>query len=451
MPKHPKNPPPEFNEVYQTWQVDRLLSDIIRTYSCVRKKKSEQIYQKTELSPTIRDYLLLLLAGKSPTEIAGQFCKQPTQTQKDTVRHRLSKELYPAIAELLTQRSILFNKLQWNAIPDLLAKAGYKLSPQPTQTNSAITPSEITLLLQAGLKQHLLISEQYQTWDWSNNYTQLAHNWSDIELYIKWCNTPERYQALKILLQNTRQYTYIYGCWQKRWEQVEALLQVIDLGDAATIAEAKVEKGWLLTLSNHWQEATRLWEQISLQSDPVLLLKIAKNQAVWSLQQQLYPQALEYLQQARLHLQRCHLDPERLQKWEIILDYYEPQIYFRQGKYPLAKSLYQQAWERTRQLGWHRMSVAFQNWMACLAMIEGNLHQARYWLEQGLNESRQYNDLQCIACYNLSLARLEKLEGNLSKSRFFATQALTDFTALKMLDRIANAQKFLSDISETEM
>ncbi|MFM6402398.1 MAG: hypothetical protein ACKPFF_37445, partial [Planktothrix sp.] len=106
-------------------------------------------------------------------------------------------------------------------------------------------------------------SEQYQIWDWSNHCNQLAHNWSDLELFIKWCQTPERYQSLKILLQNTRQYSYIYSSYPKRLEQVEGLLKVADLQDTATIMEATLEKSWLLTLMNRWEEAAKFHQELS--------------------------------------------------------------------------------------------------------------------------------------------------------------------------------------------
>ncbi|MGL4378239.1 MAG: hypothetical protein ACRCT1_17495 [Microcoleaceae cyanobacterium] len=447
MIQQPNNPRPEFHEIYQTWQVERLLDDVLDAYNCIRAQGQKRIYQIKELSPTLRDYLLLLLAGKNPQKIASQFGDNPTKTQADTVRHRLSNELYPAIRKLLEQRGISFKKVQWQIIPDLLEKAGYKILT-PSSPNDSFSPNlNLTLkVAEAGLKQYLFISEQYQIWDWSNHCPQLAHNWSDLELFIKWCRTPERYQSLNILLQNTRQYSYIYGSYPKRLEQVEGLLQVADLKDTATIRETMLEKSWLLTLMNRWEEAAQLYQQISAHSDPVFQLKMTKNRAVWYLQQQQFPQALDHLNQARVLLDRCHLDPQRAQKWQIILDYYEPQIYFHQEKYALAESCYQKAWDNTRQLGWQRMRIVLQNWMARIALVRGDSYQARYQLERGLQKSLQYDDCQSIACYNLSLARLEKVEGNFPKSRYWATEALSKFTNLGMVDKIIQAQSFLRSL-----
>ncbi len=447
MIQQPNPPRPAFHEVYQTWQVDRLLKDVLHAHHSIRSQGQNRIYQIKELSPTLRDYLLQLLAGKSPQKIARRFGENPTKAQADTVRHRLSQELYPAIAKLLETRGISFKKVQWQIIPDLLEKAGYKILPKSSQNDSF--SSHLNLMVkvaEAGLKQYLFISEQYQIWDWSNYCPQLAHNWSDLELFIKWCQTPERYQSLKILLQNTRQYSYIYGSYPKRLEQVEGLLQVADLKDTATIIETMLEKSWLLTLINRWEEAAQLSQQISSYSDPVFQLKMAKNQAVWYLQQQQFPQALEHLNQARFLLERCHLDPQRAQKWQIILDYYEPQIYFHQEKYALAQSLYQKAWDNTRQFGWQRMSIVLQNWMARIALVRGEYDHARYQLERGLQKCLQYDDCQSIACYNLSLARLEKVEGNFPKSRSWATEALSKFTKLGMVDKIIQAQSFLRSL-----
>lgn len=447
MVKQSKNPPPEFHEVYQTWQVERLLADLLYAHNCVRAEKQNRTYQIKELSPTLRDYLLLLLAGKKPTEIASRFCKNPTKAQGGTVRHRLSKYLYPAIAKLLEQRSISFKKVEWQIIPDLLEKAGYKILPQSSQSDLFSSNSGLTLqIAEAGLKQYIFISEQYQILDWPNHGTQLAQNWSDLELFIKWCQAPERYQSLKILLQNTQQYSYIYGSYQKRLEQVEGLLQVADLKDTATITEAILEKSWLLTLMNSWKEADKLYQLIPSDSDPILQLKLTKNQAVWHLQQQHYPQSLDYLRQARIILKHCHLDPERAQRWQIILDYYEPQIYFHLEQYSSAQSLYQKAWDNAKQFGWQRIAVALQNWMARIALVKGDFYQARYQLEQGLQTSLLYDDCQLNACYNLSLARLEKVEGNFSKSRYWGTEALRKFENLGMVDKIIQAQSLLKSL-----
>lgn len=447
MIQQPNNPPPEFHEVYQTWQVERLLADLLHAYNCIREKKQKKIYQIKELSPTLRDYLLLLLAGKSPIEIASQFGNKPTKTQADTVRHRLSQELYPVIAKLLQQRSISFKKVQSQNIPDLLEKAGYKILPKSNQSDLFSCDFGLTLqIAEAGLKQYLFISEQYQILDWPNHCTKLAQNWSDLELFIEWCQAPERYQSLKILLQNTQQYSYIYGSYQKRLEQVEGLLKVADLKDTATITEAILEKSWILTLMNSWKEADKLYQLISSNSDPILQLKLTKNQAVWYLQQQQYSQALDYLQQARIILKHCYLDPERSQRWQIILDYYEPQIYFHLEQYSLAQSLYQKAWDKAKQFGWQRIAVAFQNWMARIALVKGDFYQARYRLEEGLQTSLLYDDCQLNACYNLSLARLEKVEGNFSKSRYWGMEALSKFEKLGMVDKIIQAQSLLKSL-----
>ncbi|HAO09716.1 MAG TPA: hypothetical protein DCQ51_00665 [Planktothrix sp. UBA8407] len=447
MIQQPDNPPPELHEVYQTWQVDRLLADLLHAYDSIRAERQNRINKIKELSPTLRDYLLLLLAGKSPKEIASHFCHHPNQAQADTVRHRLSQELYPVIAKLLQQRSISFKTVQWQIIPDLLEKAGYKILPKSNQSDLFSPDLGLTLqIAEAGLKQYLFISEQYQILDWPNQGTKLAQNWSDLELFIKWCQAPERYQSLKILLQNTQQYSYIYGSYQKRLDQIEGLLQVADLKDTATITEAILEKSWLLTLMNSWKEADKLYQIISSNSDPILQLKLTKNQAVWHLQQQHYSQSLEYLRQARIILKYCHLDPERSQRWQIILDYYEPQIYFHLEQYSLAQSLYQKAWDKAKQFGWQRITFALQNWMARIALVKGDFYQARYRLEHGLQTSLLYDDCQLNACYNLSLARLEKVEGNFSKSRYWGTEALSKFENLGMVDKVIQAQSLLKSL-----
>lgn len=443
MVKQLNHSSPEMQEIYQIWSVEDLLTDILHAYNCIREERQAKIYNIKKLSCTFQNYLLLLLAGKNPKYIADQLGSKP-----DTVRRRLSQEFYPVIAKLLEQRGISFKNLQWQIIPDLLEKAGYKILASLNQSD--LYPSDdlnlTSKVAEAGLKQYLLISEQYQIWDWSNHCLNLAQNWPDLELFIKWCQNRDHYQSLKILLKNTQQYSAIYGSYKKRLEQVEGLLQVADIKDITTIREATLEKSWLLTLMNRWEEANKLSQQISSQSEPLLQLKMKKNQAIWYLQQGLFTKALESLQEARGLLKFCYLDQERLQKWQIILDYYEPQIYFHQENYPLAKSLYQRTLENTRQLGCQRMTIVLQNWIARIALVQGDCCQARYLLEQGLQKSSQYDDYQSIACYNLSLARLEKVEKNISKSRSFATEALDKFTTLGMVDKVIQAKIFLQNL-----
>lgn len=415
-----QNQSEEFSEVDREWDILRLSTHL-------------EAAKGRKLSPTLRKYLRGLLCGHSPAQIAEKL-----HLQGITVRKRLSHELYPDIEVMLECQTGNFVKVKdWHQVRDLLERAGYRK-----------TPDGIALLLEAGLKGYVTLSEQYQLSDWQTNYKELAADWGNLQSVlqsvVKWCKSAKQYDAFRTLLQNLKEYNYIYGCWQERMDGLEWLIRLADQhDDRNTLIEATLEKGWLLILMNRENEAHKLFRQTADLKNPWLQLRLAKHQAVLHLRQQRFIEALNYLNQAQNLLPYSNLEIQRYQRWQTTINYYQAQVYFQQRELKQAESLYHKALEQAQSVGWHRMTVAIQNWLARGAIVRGELTQAKHLLESGLTKSWQYHDKQCIAFYSLSFARLNQAQGNSSEAWKWAEQASNEFTVLGMLNKAAEAKRLV--------
>ncbi|NER05082.1 MAG: NACHT domain-containing protein [Okeania sp. SIO3C4] len=116
----------EFSEAYQNWEIDRLYLDLADAGG-------------KPLSPNAKIFLRGVLCANSPNEIAKKLNYQ-SKNLSDTVRQTLSKEVYPAIENLVNSG----NKINWrktseNSVYRLLKDYRKKLE------NSPPTPTEIKI------------------------------------------------------------------------------------------------------------------------------------------------------------------------------------------------------------------------------------------------------------------------------------------------------------------
>ena len=105
-------PDEEFSEGYTNWDVERLYTDLAGTNS-------------KSLSRNAKRFLRGVLCGYSPAEIAKK-CRYRGKDPSATVRQTLSKEIYPAIEELLKPSE----KIEWNKVQVPRLLEGYRKKPK---------------------------------------------------------------------------------------------------------------------------------------------------------------------------------------------------------------------------------------------------------------------------------------------------------------------------------
>ncbi|MFZ1028563.1 MAG: NACHT domain-containing protein [Limnoraphis robusta] len=125
MTSNPQQFEEEFSEAYEKFEIERLLSDLTQATHIQEKKK------KKDFSPASKAGLLGRLCGFSRDKIARK-----SRCENETIRQALSREIYPALTEILN----LEENIDWqeqNVVAELLHE--YRKKPR----NSSAASSDI--------------------------------------------------------------------------------------------------------------------------------------------------------------------------------------------------------------------------------------------------------------------------------------------------------------------
>ncbi|WP_017747026.1 tetratricopeptide repeat protein [Scytonema hofmannii] len=109
-----------------------------------------------------------------------------------------------------------------------------------------------------------------------------------------------------------------------------------------------------------------------------------------------------------------------------------------------AKTLFQEVIQKAENINWHRVINSAQNWLADIAIEQGERHEAQQLITKGLTVAESSNNKRRLARYQRSFARWEKQWGSIESARHYATKAMNGFNLLGML-RDAEEMKWFLD------
>jgi LuxR family glucitol operon transcriptional activator len=112
--------------------------------------------------------------------------------------------------------------------------------------------------------------------------------------------------------------------------------------------------------------------------------------------------------------------------------YYQGQILYRQDNYQQAQITFEQALAKAQQIQWQKATAAINNWLADIALINGDLVETRRLLEFSLPMAQINKDQRIIAFHKATFAKLEKASGNEIIAHRLAKEAAEVFAGLKM-------------------
>ena len=300
---------------------------------------------------------------------------------------------------------------------------------------------------------YLRFSEEYGAKDWKEwhlEYTHLELEWENVQAVLEWCAAKERYVNVLALWRQIKGYAHVRGYWDDRLDWTDWLIQAAEQRtDWSTAAEVMYDRGWTLTLMGQpkcLDEASILLQRawgLKDYKDLSFRLELVTSMVVLCIRQQQFDQAHQWLSQKQTMLEQAGLEEgERHRQWIHSL-YYEAEIYFKAGDYAQAKTLYQQALEQAIAVGWQRAINAIQNWLADVAIEQGNLEEAQHLLEQGLPVAERNKDKRSIAFHHRSFALLEQLRGHQLQAQRWAKEAAEGFESLRMIPQAREMRDLL--------
>lgn len=162
-------------------------------------------------------------------------------------------------------------------------------------------------------------------------------------------------------------------------------------------------------------------------------VELAIHIAVLRIQQQQFEAATQWLHEAQQLLETAPTENEATQRSHIHLLYYQGEIDYKTRNYDAAAICFQQVLQQAEAMGWQRAIFLARDWLADIAIQQGNFNEAQSLLAEGLWVAEANRD-QCRAAFcQRSLARLEKSLGNRAIAYRWAEAAKQGFEQLGMV------------------
>ena len=279
----------------------------------------------------------------------------------------------------------------------------------------------------------------HQNWKEWHEYKVLDAEWENIQAAIEWCIEQERYDDFGQFWDYVKGYTHHYGYWTERLTWMHWWIQSAEeRSDTATIAQAQRDRAWTLTLSgkpDHLVEAEQLLRQAWELRDPAdwqFQLELTLEQGTLGLHQGQLETAHRWLQQARQLLPQVPFEATDRLRYAIRIDYYEAEVWCRQGQDAQAKLLYDQVLQNAQTAGWQQVEIYTSNWLAEIALRQTDLDRAETLLSQSLPIAQGQQDKRSIAFHNRTWAHLEQLKGNQLDFQQWSEAAIASFMELGM-------------------
>ncbi len=329
---------------------------------------------------------------------------------------------------------------------------------------------------------YLSFAREHGSKDWKewNDYQPLEQEWENITEVMEWCiardseankerlrqhgakalrhevqqQSADRYTDACQLWRDVKCYTYSQGYRRSRLTYWETALDWLNLLIQAaqsrqhwsTAAEMMGDRAWKLTLMGQPQHLaaagilfTQAWELLCHQA-PNWQVELAIHIATWHIQQQQFTLATQWLDRAKALLDNAQLDASVATRHFLHILYYEGEIYYKTGDYDESKILFQQIADQAQAIGWQRAIFLAKDFLADIAIKQGNLDQAQQLLTEGLGIAQQRRD-RCSAAYaKRSLAQLEQKRGHWKVAYRWATEAKKEFESLGMIPEAQETQ-----------
>lgn len=298
--------------------------------------------------------------------------------------------------------------------------------------------------------------------EWHVKFDHLEEEWRNLLMVFDWCRSQDRYSDINSFWRDNeksvRSFANIYGYWDDRIYWLSWLLEAAERrGDWATFVGISPDLAFNLTwlgrpelIEKAKTILARAWN-LRNHVDSKTRSYIAENFAAISiLREEDYDQGYKWLDLAQEEFREDEYNEEEKIRRSIHLHYYGGIICYEMELYREAKDFFQQVTELSQAINWQRAGSYAQNYLADIAIEQGNLVEAESLLQSGLPVAERNKDKRRIAFYRFSYARLEQRRHELAHAHRWAEQALNDFDRLGMQQEVKKVKQFLEDLDQAQ-
>lgn len=302
------------------------------------------------------------------------------------------------------------------------------------------------------LQYYVNFSENYQIdrQEWHDSNIKLSQQWDNLISIIRWGMKTNRFEEVRKIFLNISNYAYIHNDWDTILDISQWLLNFYTNQTYDNYLELVIARVRPLSLRGQpedLQEVNILLTEasnIAKSTDHILYWDLIIEQIYLAIQQEQLIQGLKLLKLNQKFLRKSQLDREIYQRLTIQFLYYEAQIYYKQSNFYKAKLIYVKALNQAEKIEWKRGKIFIQHWLADVLIAMKDLDQAEQLLKEGIDIAEEYQDLRCLAHYQLSFAQLEKSRNNISQMLYWADIAEKNCQKLRLETELTKIRQILS-------
>jgi hypothetical protein len=294
--------------------------------------------------------------------------------------------------------------------------------------------------------------------DWSARYRHIEEEWANYLEVFEWCAAHEKIREMSRFWsdEGIEEFSSIREHWDSRlfwltWLQEAALKH----GGRMLLAAIRAmnNKAWTLILMGQPEDVrdakellTRAWGMRD-KASPLTRNEIAHNFSVLCVRTEQYGKFHGwYNEQKKLLGQITRVEPRRLKREELNMNYWFGTYLFNTGDYEAARRTFVDLLEVADDIGWDRAVNYIHNWLADIEIaLEQDLHYAEKLLVEGLPIAESAGDLRRTAHYYHSLALLKKQQGEEELACSYGRTALDRFERRGMLKESGELEELLRE------
>lgn len=213
-----------------------------------------------------------------------------------------------------------------------------------------------------------------------------------------------------------------------------------------------LRKTWLLIREcslQSLQEADEMLQRawvLKNNADLCVQADLAESFARLRIRQEDYIDARIWLDREQELVTQADLEEQRHIRYYIPVLYHHAIIFYQDNNYSEAKSFFQNVMDSAKKINWYRVTNSAQNWLADIAIKQGDRDSAQLLLTEGLTVAESSENKRRLARYQASLALWEKKWGSTQKAYKLAAKAMDSFKHLGMTKDEEKMQFFLDSL-----
>ena len=163
-----------------------------------------------------------------------------------------------------------------------------------------------------------------------------------------------------------------------------------------------------------------------------------------------YEKGYKWLELAQTEFHQHEFSDEERIRRSIHLHYYGGVIRYETGLYQEAKDFFQRVMELSQAVNWQRAGSYAQNYLADIAIEEGDYTEAESLLQSGLPVAERNKDKRRTAFYKRSFACLELKRDDFARAKPWVMAALDGFDRLGMQPEADEMRNLLEELNQLE-